>query len=66
MDQRASAFWVRLKANRLAYSLTILVTLTIGILGEHVTLEQGTNGRRKCKTHDIARTAGAYCLRPGV
>jgi serine protease Do len=32
MDQRASAFWVRLKANRLAYTLTILVTLTIGIL----------------------------------
>jgi serine protease Do len=32
IDPRASAFWVRLKANRLAYTLTILATLTIGIL----------------------------------
>src|SRR5207244_10446863 len=32
MDPRASAFWVRFKANRLAYTLTILVTLTVGIL----------------------------------
>src|SRR2546428_740251 len=32
MDQRASAFWVRLKANRFAYTLTILATLTVGIL----------------------------------
>jgi len=32
IDPRASAFWVRLKANRLAYTLTILVTLAIGIL----------------------------------
>ncbi|PYX94603.1 MAG: peptidase S1 [Acidobacteria bacterium] len=32
MDSRASAFWVRLKANRLAYTLTILATLTVGIL----------------------------------
>ena len=32
MDARASAFWVRLKANRLAYTLTILATLTVGIL----------------------------------
>src|SRR5213594_614568 len=37
-----------------------------GSRSTHVTLEPGTNGRRKCKTHDIARTAGAYCLRPGV
>src|SRR5579864_2917732 len=32
MDSRASALWVRLKANRLAYTLTILATLTVGIL----------------------------------
>jgi len=32
MDQRASALWVRLKANRFAYTLTILATLTVGIL----------------------------------
>src|SRR5437588_354275 len=32
MDSRASAFWVRFKANRLAYTLTILATLTVGIL----------------------------------
>jgi serine protease Do len=32
MDPRASALWVRFKANRLAYTLTILVTLTVGIL----------------------------------
>ena len=32
MDLRASAFWVRLKANRWAYTLTILATLTMGIL----------------------------------
>src|SRR5205807_2655424 len=32
MDPRASALWVRFKANRLAYTLTILVTLAVGIL----------------------------------
>ena len=32
MEPRASALWVRLKANRLASSLTILLTLTVGIL----------------------------------
>jgi serine protease Do len=32
MDVRASAFWVRLRANRLAYTLTILATLAVGIL----------------------------------
>ncbi|HEY7617836.1 MAG TPA: Do family serine endopeptidase [Terriglobales bacterium] len=32
MDPRASAFWVRLKANRLAYTLSILLTLAVGIL----------------------------------
>src|SRR5437899_3734620 len=32
MDPRASAFWVHLKANRFAYTLTILATLAVGIL----------------------------------
>ena len=32
MDSREGAFWVRFKANRLAYTLTILATLTVGIL----------------------------------
>jgi serine protease Do len=32
MDPRASAFWVRLKANRLAYGVSILLTLAVGIL----------------------------------
>jgi serine protease Do len=32
MEQRARAFWGRIKANRLAYTLTILLTLAVGIL----------------------------------
>ncbi|HET7207461.1 MAG TPA: Do family serine endopeptidase [Terriglobales bacterium] len=32
MDPRSSGFWVRLKANRLAYTLSILLTLAVGIL----------------------------------
>src|SRR5713226_2511609 len=32
MDSRASAFWVRLKAKRWAYTFTILATLSVGIL----------------------------------
>jgi serine protease Do len=32
MDSRASAFWLRLKAHGWAYTLTILGTLTVGIL----------------------------------
>ncbi len=32
MNPRVSAFWGRLKANRLPYTLTILATLTVGIL----------------------------------
>jgi serine protease Do len=32
MTPRPSAFWVHFKANRLAYTLTILATLTFGIL----------------------------------
>ncbi|MGO9863896.1 MAG: Do family serine endopeptidase [Terriglobales bacterium] len=32
MDSRESAFWVRFKANRWAYTFTILATLSVGIL----------------------------------
>ncbi len=32
MEQRARAFWERIKANRLAYTLSILLTLAVGIL----------------------------------
>src|SRR5947209_16247929 len=32
MEQRARAFWGRIRANRLAYTLSILVTLAVGIL----------------------------------
>ena len=32
MDPRAGAFWLRLKSNRFPYTLTILVTLAVGIL----------------------------------
>src|SRR5262252_3522331 len=32
MDSRVRAFWVRLKANRLAYAVSILLTLAVGIL----------------------------------
>ena len=31
MDPQVSGFWARLKANRPAYTLTILVTLAVGI-----------------------------------
>jgi serine protease Do len=51
MDQRAKAFWVRLKANRLAYSLTILVTLTIGILMGTI-ISYGVKGQESKKGSD--------------
>jgi serine protease Do len=51
MDQRASAFWVRLKANRLAYSLTVLVTLTIGILMGTI-ISYGVKGQEPKKGSD--------------
>ena len=51
MDQRASAFWVRLKANRLAYTLTILVTLTIGILMGTI-ISYGVKGQESKKASD--------------
>ena len=46
MHQRASALWVRLKANRLAYTLSILVTLAVGILIGTV-ISYGVKGQDK-------------------
>src|SRR6266571_6258652 len=48
---RASAFWVRLKANRLAYTLTILATLAIGIL-IGTTVSRGVKGQESKKGSD--------------
>ena len=50
MDSRVSAFWTRFKANRLAYTLTILATLAIGILIGTV-VSYGVKGQEK-KTSD--------------
>jgi serine protease Do len=51
MDPRASAFWGRLKANRLAYTLTILVTLTIGIMMGTI-ISYGVKGQESKKASD--------------
>jgi len=51
MDPRASAFWVRLKANRLAYTLTILATLAVGILIGTV-ISYGVKGQEGKKASD--------------
>src|SRR5205809_8011763 len=50
-DPRASAFWVRLKANRLAYTLTILATLAIGILIGTI-VSRGVKGQESKKGSD--------------
>ena len=46
MNQRASAFWARLKANRPAYTLSILLTLAVGILIGTV-ISYGVKGQDK-------------------
>ncbi len=46
MSQRASALWARLKANRPAYTLSILLTLTVGILIGTV-ISYGVKGQDK-------------------
>ena len=51
MDSRASAFWVRLKANRWAYTLTILTTLAVGILIGTV-ISYGVKGKEGQKSSD--------------
>lgn len=51
MDLRASAFWVRFKANRWAYTLTILATLTVGILIGTI-VSYGVKGKEGQKASD--------------
>jgi serine protease Do len=51
MDSRESAFWVRLKANRWAYTLTILATLALGILIGTV-VSYGVKGKEGQKSSD--------------
>lgn len=53
MNQRASALWVRLKENRLAYTLSILLTLTVGILIGTV-ISYGVKGQEKKSSSDVA------------
>lgn len=51
MDSRESAFWVRLKANRWAYTLTILATLAVGILIGTV-ISYGVKGKEGQRSSD--------------
>ncbi len=51
MDSRESALWARLKANRWAYTLTILVTLSLGILIGTV-ISYGVKGKEGQKSSD--------------
>jgi serine protease Do len=51
MDLRESAFWVRFKANRWAYTFTILATLTVGILIGTV-VSYGVKGKEGQKASD--------------
>ncbi len=51
MDLHASAFWVRFKANRWAYTFTILATLTVGILIGSI-VSYGVKGKEGQKTSD--------------
>jgi serine protease Do len=51
METRESAFWSRFKANRLAYTLTILATLSLGILIGTV-ISFGVKGQENRKSSD--------------
>src|SRR5580700_10884647 len=51
MDSRESAFWIRLKAHRWAYTFTILATLTVGILIGTV-VSSGVKGKEEQKSSD--------------
>jgi serine protease Do len=56
MDSRESAFWVRLKANRWAYTLTILATLSVGILIGTI-VSYGVKGKEGQKSSDATPLA---------
>ena len=51
MDSRESAFWVRFKAKRWAYTFTILATLTVGILVGTI-VSSGVKGKEGQKSSD--------------
>src|SRR5579872_7485049 len=51
MDSPASDFWVRFKANRMAYTLTILATLTVGILFGTI-ISRGVKGQESKRNSD--------------
>ena len=51
METRASALWMRLKANRWAYTLTVLATLAVGILIGTV-ISSGVRGQEAAKKSD--------------
>ena len=51
METRESAFWTRVKANRWAYTLTILATLGVGILIGTV-VSYGVKGKEGQKSSD--------------
>jgi serine protease Do len=51
MDARTSAFWSKLRANRLASSLTIVLTLAVGILIGTV-ISYGVKGKESGKSGD--------------
>jgi len=51
MDPQASGFWVRLKGNRPVYTVTILATLTVGILVGTV-ISNGVKGQESKKAAD--------------
>ena len=51
MDSRESAFWVRLRANRWAYTFTILATLAVGILIGTI-VSYGVKGKEGQKSSD--------------
>jgi serine protease Do len=53
MDPRASALWMRLRANSFAYTLLILLTLTVGILIGTV-VSSGVKGQDKKTASDAA------------
>jgi len=53
MDSRESAFWVRFKAKRWAYTLTILATLTVGILVGTI-VSSGVKGKEGQSASDAA------------
>jgi serine protease Do len=53
MDSTESAFWVRLKANRWAYTFTILATLAVGILIGSV-VSYGVKGKEGQKSSSDA------------